>query len=1173
MGRLRKRHNWKARIGEDNSSERGLKNQANNLDYVQGSAASAGNEDDRVYGTALTGSNTLALPSKKSNKGRRDLHPPTERKRLSKKARKRLEKIVESKKKKSKRADVLNLLAQSSVSELEISQYNSVSRMGQVNKSELKRGLSGEDQDHEIQSLVKRGRKKGKKERLRMKMKKIEVIKGVEVEDCSEESDDDDDDDDDQDDNDGRIPDKERGQKDEMEEKKDEKVKVVENESNKKNSSSNTSCKVKEANEQSASLKREMSAESTESTLQKSTIANILKEDAIKATPTVFVEVNRDPDIQTARLQLPILGEEQAVMEAIKENEIILLVGETGSGKTTQVPQFLYEAGYTHKGTIGITEPRRVAAVNMSERVAFEMSLPKSKVSYQIRYEGNTTSETCVKFMTDGVLLREVEKDFLLSNYSVIVIDEAHERSVYTDILIGLLSRIVLLRKKHGNILKLIIMSATLRVDDFTNNMNLFSPTPPVVKVEARQFPVTIHFSKRTPTDYVNEAFRKVVKIHKTLPNGGILVFLTGQNEIHSLCRKLQNRFPFKKNLAVSSAQVKTNDKKVGINLDNYSMSNKTIVIDREMEDEDAEESLVDNSSLSESEEELGSPSFDDKELSPMYVLPLYSLLSNEKQRKVFESPPEGVRYCVVATNVAETSLTIPNMKYVVDAGMVKRRYYDKTTGVSSFRITWTSKASANQRAGRAGRIGPGHCYRLYSSAVFNNDFEEFTQPDILRRPVDDLVLQMKAINIDKVANFPFPTPPESNVLQTAEKLLINLGALTPKKTRKGVLTSVITSLGRTMTKFPVSPRYAKMLCLGHQNQCLEFVIVIVAALTVHEIFSSGPYEGEDRNERLSNITKLRRRWAGDGVSQLLGDFMVMLRAVGAAEFSGCSAKFCQSSGLRHKAMLEVRKLRVQLTNAVNGVNPDAKLCVDPKMKPPSPSQTKILRQIILSCFGENVARRMSSERCAEQGIKNGYECHLTEEPVFIHPTSALFTILPEFILFQEIIETTKLYVKGVAVVEPEWFALLIPQHCTFSKPLKDPSPRYDQDEGIVKCHMNVSFGARVWCLPAQELEYQKCSERYKWFARFLLEGHVVSKLATFSQNLLALPSTMVKTWSKLQPRTEALLRELVNNDVDCRASLLAMWKKEKDYLLKAYLGWIPESKHDDVKKIWPPVK
>jgi ATP-dependent RNA helicase DHX37/DHR1 len=1036
MGRLRKRHNWKARLVEDNNNKAEQKTEANNSDIVKSSLTV---ENDLVYGNALNGSNVLALPSKKAEKETRYLHLPTEKKHLSKKARKRLEKIVETKKKKSKRADVLKLLAQSSVSENEISQYSSASRLGQVNNSNLKRKLSGEVQESNIQPLVKRGRKKGKKERLRMKMKKLEEKEDVQVETSSDDDDDDDGASDNEKQDEVEVLKNEMERQEKQEVEVDKKEKEVEKKSHveeqnlssgisfdsphtkegkeehtiSEQQTSGNSTDTSKHTEQSTfktSLNSGNSAETTKSTAEETT--NSLDVVATTAKPSVFVQVNRDPEIQTARLQLPILGEEQAVMEAIKENEIVLLVGETGSGKTTQVPQFLYEAGYALQGTIGITEPRRVAAVNMSQRVALEMSLPRSKVSYQIRYEGNTTSETCVKFMTDGVLLREVEKDFLLSNYSVIVIDEAHERSVYTDILIGLLSRIILLRKKQGNVLKLIIMSATLRVEDFTNNTALFSPTPPVVKVESRQFPVTIHFNKRTPTDYVNEAFHKVAKIHKTLPDGGILVFLTGQNEIHSLCRKLRNIFPYKNSLKPSD-QENTSEKKAGINLDDYSMSSKTMVIDREMEDEDVGEAVIADDDSSSESECHDTQCFDDTKSSPMYVLPLYSLLSNEKQRKVFETPPDNARFCVVATNVAETSLTIPNIKYIVDAGMVKRRYYDKTTGVSSFKITWTSQASANQRAGRAGRVGPGHCYRLYSSAVFNNDFEEFTQPDILRRPVDDLVLQMKAINIDKVVNFPFPTPPESKVLETAEKLLIDLGALASKKTRKGVITSIITSLGRTMTKFPVSPRYAKMLCLGHQNQCLQYVMVIVAALTVHEIFSSGGSEGEGKKERLSSITKLRRRWAGDGLSQLLGDFMVMLRAVGAAEFSGCSSKFCQSSGLRHKAMVEVRKLRVQLTNAVNGVNPDAQLYVDPKMKPPSPSQTKILRQIILSCFGENVARRMSAEDCANRQIKNAYECHLTEDPVFIHPISALFTVLPEFIVFQEIVETSKLYVKG----------------------------------------------------------------------------------------------------------------------------------------------------------------
>lgn len=227
----------------------------------------------------------------------------------------------------------------------------------------------------------------------------------------------------------------------------------------------------------------------------------------------VNIPVIRDKDIQDARLKLPISGEEQVIMESINENPVVIICGETGSGKTTQVPQFLYEAGYAHcGGIIAVTEPRRVAAISMSNRVAMEMSLSGREVSYQIRYEGNVTTDTKIKFMTDGVLLKEVQQDFLLNKYSVVIIDEAHERSVYTDILIGLLSRIVPLRQKRGKPLKLIIMSATLRVEDFTENSRLFRVKPPVIKVDARQFPVTIHYNKRTPFDnYLNEAYRKVI--------------------------------------------------------------------------------------------------------------------------------------------------------------------------------------------------------------------------------------------------------------------------------------------------------------------------------------------------------------------------------------------------------------------------------------------------------------------------------------------------------------------------------------------------------------------------------------------------------------------------------------------------------------------------------------
>ena len=243
----------------------------------------------------------------------------------------------------------------------------------------------------------------------------------------------------------------------------------------------------------------------------------------------------------------------------------------------------------------------------------------------------------------------------------------------------------------------------------------------------------------------------------------------------------------------------------------------------------------------------------------PLYVLPLYSLLSTAKQQRVFQPPPEGCRLCVVATNVAETSITIPGIRYVVDTGKTKTKFYDKVTGVSAFKVTWTSKASANQRAGRAGRTGPGHCYRLYSSAVFNNDFEQFSPPEIVRRPVEDLVLQMKAMCIDKVVNFPFPTPPETQSLQAAETLLTALGAL--EVTEKGK-SSRVTALGKTMAAFPVAPRFGKMLALAEQQNLLVYVVALVSALSVQELLVETPGD-EIGNKSTQTLSNLKRIWAG----------------------------------------------------------------------------------------------------------------------------------------------------------------------------------------------------------------------------------------------------------------------------------------------------------------------
>nr|XP_039328310.1 probable ATP-dependent RNA helicase DHX37 isoform X2 [Saimiri boliviensis boliviensis] len=923
------------------------------------------------------------------------------------------------------------------------------------------------------------------------------------------------------------------------------------------------------------------------------------------AKPAVFIPVNRSPEMQEERLKLPILSEEQVIMEAVAEHPIIIVCGETGSGKTTQVPQFLYEAGYSSEDSIiGVTEPRRVAAMAMSQRVAKEMNLSQRVVSYQIRYEGNVTEDTRIKFMTDGVLLKEIQKDFLLLRYKVVIIDEAHERSVYTDILIGLLSRIVSLRAKRKLPLKLLIMSATLRVEDFTQNPRLFAKPPPVIKVESRQFPVTVHFNKRTPLeDYSGECFRKVWKIHRMLPAGGILVFLTGQAEVHALCRRLRKAFPpsrsrppekdddqkdsaeemrkFKKSRA--RARKARAEVLPQINLDHYSV----LPVgegdeDREAEVDEEEGAL--DSDLDLDLEDGGQDGGEQPDASlPLHVLPLYSLLAPEKQAQVFKPPPEGTRLCVVATNVAETSLTIPGIKYVVDCGKVKKRYYDRVTGVSSFRVTWVSQASADQRAGRAGRTEPGHCYRLYSSAVFG-DFEQFPPPEITRRPVEDLILQMKALNIEKVINFPFPTPPSVEALIAAEELLIALGALQApqkaervKQLQKDRLSCPITALGRTMATFPVAPRYAKMLALGRQHGCLPYAIAIVATMTVRELFEEldRPASSDEELARLkgkrARVAQMKRAWAGQGASLKLGDLMVLLGAVGACEYSGCTPQFCEANGLRYKAMMETRRLRGQLTTAVNAVCPEAELFMDPKMQPPTESQVTFLRQIVTAGLGDHLARRVQSEELLEDKWRNAYKTPLLDDPVFIHPSSVLFKELPEFVVYQEIVETTKMYMKGVSSVEVQWIPALLPSYCQFDKPLEEPAPTYCPERGRVLCHRASVFYRVGWPLPAIEVDFPEGIDRYKHFARFLLEGQVFCKLASYQGCLLSSPSTMLKTWARLQPRTESLLRALVAEKVDCRDALLAAWKKNPRYLLAEYCEWLPQAMHPAVEKAWPP--
>ena len=398
-------------------------------------------------------------------------------------------------------------------------------------------------------------------------------------------------------------------------------------------------------------------------------------------------------------------------------------------------------------------------------------------------------------------------------------------------------------------------------------------------------------------------------------------------------------------------------------------------------------------------------------------------------------------------------------------------------------------------------------------------------------RPIDDLVLQMKAMDIDKVIHFPFPTPPDTQQLFAAERRLLLLSAIEPpprnvRLARKIFIKQIsglfennfyvffvesktwvskITPLGRAMAAYPLSPRYAKMLLLSQQHDLLQLSITLVAALSVQELVLDQA-SGANKGETYKTWIAQRRSWAGAGQSLLLGDPMVLLRAVGAAEYSGDIEAFCLAHGIRSKALREVRKLRVQLTNETNMILPSGtpQVVVDPRMPPPTEVQAKLLRQILVAGLPDQVARKIAAHEIKEdedrRKFKYAYRCPNMEDPVFLHPSSILRHTNPEWIVYQDIYEHNgKIFLRGISAIDPEWLPIFSPTQCTFSSPLELPAPRYDSELGRVVCHMNVTFGRSGWPLPVMELEYPPGIDRFKFFAQFFLSGAVCAPLAKYN--------------------------------------------------------------------------
>jgi ATP-dependent RNA helicase DHX37/DHR1 len=551
----------------------------------------------------------------------------------------------------------------------------------------------------------------------------------------------------------------------------------------------------------------------------------------------MVVRVNRDPKVEILRRKLPAVLTEQEIVDAVRNNDFSIICGDTGCGKSTQVPQFLYEAGFTEGESvgslIGVTQPRRVAAVSVSERVGVELNDP-GLVGYQVRYDTKVNNDKMrIKFMTDGILLREIQEDIRLPRYSVIVIDEAHERSINCDMLLGLLSGSIRARKAQGKPLKVVIMSATLRMTDFTENKMLFpnlskTNSPALVQIDNRMHPVIVHYERRTEEDYVPLVMDKISKIHKTLPQGTILVFVTGKGEVHRICNAFRKGLnedesstsdggdsdeeeePSRTVSVVVDDLKRTKLENIGeadFNLGNKDGYTEELTFSRKSDKNEKRQGGVGSGKIKEGDDEVIVPFTGGGPGASLRVFPLYAQMSSERQMEVFRANtdyPED-RIVVISTNVAETSLTIPNIRYVIDCGREKRKEFN-SNGVSRFAIRFTSKASANQRAGRAGRVGPGHVYRLYSPNVFGEHMTEFSAAEVETNPLDSSILFLRSMGIPSVANFPWPSPPPRLHVEAAMRRLKAIGAISadPKES--------VTEIGKQITNFPVAPRLAVAL-------------------------------------------------------------------------------------------------------------------------------------------------------------------------------------------------------------------------------------------------------------------------------------------------------------------------------------------------------------------------
>jgi len=629
------------------------------------------------------------------------------------------------------------------------------------------------------------------------------------------------------------------------------------------------------------------------------------------------------------RKSLPIYTFREQLLEAIAAHQVLIVVAETGSGKTTQLPQYLHEAGYTKGGLkVGCTQPRRVAAMSVAARVAEEMGTKVGyEVGYSIRFEDCTSDKTVLKYMTDGMLLREFLTEPDLAGYAALIIDEAHERTLSTDILFALVKDIARFRPE----LRLLISSATMDANKFSE----YFDEAPIFYVPGRRYPVDIHYTPQPEANYLHAAITTVFQIHTTQPRGDILVFFTGQDEIDTAMENLQ-----------------------------------------------------------ETARALGN------KVGELIVCPIYANLPSEMQAKIFEPTPDGARKVVLATNIAETSITIDGVVFVIDPGFVKQNSYNPRSGMASLVVVPCSRASANQRAGRAGRIGPGKAFRLYTKWAYSNELEENTVPEIQRTNLGMVVLLLKSLGINNLIEFEFMDPPPGETLMRALELLYALGALNDK--------GELTKLGRRMAEFPVDPMLSKTIIASEEYACTDEILSIISMLSES---SSLFYRPKDKK---MHADKARQNFVKNG-----GDHFTLLNIWDQWSETNYSQQWCYENFVQFKSLSRVRDIRDQLAGLCDRVE----VVIQSN---PNSNDIVPIQKALTSGYFYNTARLQKSG--------DSYRTLKTNQTVYIHPSSSLFQSQPpiKFALYYELVMTSKSYMRQVMEIKPAWLLEVAPH---FFKP------------------------------------------------------------------------------------------------------------------------------------------